>query len=261
MKIIGVSLIIACAGLIVLCLLFTGQSDAKIDPKSIVGIWLFDEGKGDNVKDSSGNGHDGTIIGRGSKWVDGKYGKALEFTGANHVDCGNAASLDMKGQSITLAALVKTDGFPIGEWHAIAQKGKGPGSYQLHFNSIGGFLNWNPVPNTPLQHEVDLTDGKWHYIVAVFNDRASKSFLYLDGKLAAVGVEQARIGTNKDNLRLGADWAPRDIWRGVIDEIAILSKALSEADSKLIMTAGVTGALAVSPKDKLATSWGDIKAQ
>jgi hypothetical protein len=37
----------------------------------------FDEGSGKDVKDLSDNGNDGTIT--GAKWVEGKFGKALEF--------------------------------------------------------------------------------------------------------------------------------------------------------------------------------------
>ena len=49
----------------------------------LVGYWPMDEGNGDKVKDVSGNGHDGTA--KNTKWVDGKYGKALEFNGVDSI--------------------------------------------------------------------------------------------------------------------------------------------------------------------------------
>ena len=66
--------------LIVIGLIFTGQSSAKIDSKSIVGVWLFDEGSGKTARDSSGKGNDGELM-NNPKWVSGKFGKALEFDG------------------------------------------------------------------------------------------------------------------------------------------------------------------------------------
>ncbi len=48
----------------------------------VVGVWLFDEGKGKTVRDASGNGHDGEIIGEVA-WADGKFEKALEFDGGH----------------------------------------------------------------------------------------------------------------------------------------------------------------------------------
>ena len=45
----------------------------------LVGYWPFDEGKG-SPKDASGNENHGKIAGE-PRWVDGKFGKALEFKG------------------------------------------------------------------------------------------------------------------------------------------------------------------------------------
>ena len=72
-------LTIVCISLIVISLMFVGQSYAKIDPETIVGAWLFDEGSGKTVKDSSGNGNDGKL--EGPKSAKGVFGKALEFDG------------------------------------------------------------------------------------------------------------------------------------------------------------------------------------
>lgn len=41
--------LLVCVSLIVISLIFIGQSYAKIDPKAIVGIWLFNEGIMDDV--------------------------------------------------------------------------------------------------------------------------------------------------------------------------------------------------------------------
>ena len=61
-------------------LLFAVSSEAKIDPKTIAGMWLFDEDEDDIAEDSSGNGNDGKLI-NGPEWDDGKFGSALEFDG------------------------------------------------------------------------------------------------------------------------------------------------------------------------------------
>ena len=72
------------------CLIFTcifffvSSGKSQAGPEGLVGAWLFDEGKGNVAKDASGNGHDGEI--RKAKWVDGKFGKALEFNGDGAVE-------------------------------------------------------------------------------------------------------------------------------------------------------------------------------
>lgn len=65
--------IIACIGVAI-------PADTKVDRDTIIGIWLFDEGISNGVKDASGNGHDGIVVGM-PEVVDGKFGKALSFGG------------------------------------------------------------------------------------------------------------------------------------------------------------------------------------
>ncbi len=61
--------------------LMLATSDAAIDPDNVVGVWLFDEGSGEVATDASENGLDGTLHGN-PKWVNGKFGKALELDGS-----------------------------------------------------------------------------------------------------------------------------------------------------------------------------------
>ncbi|MFP6724215.1 MAG: hypothetical protein VCF25_28700, partial [Candidatus Poribacteria bacterium] len=81
------NLICASVGLIVLVLMFTSQSDAKVK-ETLVGAWLFDG----NAKDASENGKDGKLE-NGPTFVAGKIGQALKFAGGkagnDHVNLGN----------------------------------------------------------------------------------------------------------------------------------------------------------------------------
>jgi len=88
-------LTIICIGFIIVSFMFAGQSYAEIDPETILGIWLFDEGTGNTAEDASGNGNDGRLM-NAPKWVAGKFGSALEFDGSStYVDCGNAPALNV----------------------------------------------------------------------------------------------------------------------------------------------------------------------
>ena len=69
------NLICASVGLIVLVMMFTSQSDAKVK-ETLVGAWLFDG----NAKDASENGKDGKLE-NGPTFVAGKIGQALKFAG------------------------------------------------------------------------------------------------------------------------------------------------------------------------------------
>ena len=79
MKIVMASLMLV--SLIVLSLVFAGISTAEFDLETVVGMWLFDEGKGNTAADSSENGNDGKLE-NDPKWTkDGKFGAAMEFDG------------------------------------------------------------------------------------------------------------------------------------------------------------------------------------
>ena len=68
-------------GLFAISILINSTASAEIDPDTIVGMWLFDEGKGNAATDETGNGLDGEFEGK-PKWVNGKFGKGLELDGA-----------------------------------------------------------------------------------------------------------------------------------------------------------------------------------
>lgn len=70
--------VIACA---CIASVFPVLSAAEVSVDDAIGVWLFDEGKGNVAKDSSPNGNDGELI-AGPKWVEGKFGGALEFDGS-----------------------------------------------------------------------------------------------------------------------------------------------------------------------------------
>ena len=74
--VLGIALSIAC------------QVDAQIDPETVVGVWMFETDPKDGVRDNSGNGHNGEVTGD-VKWVQGKFGEALEFPGVS----GNLVSI------------------------------------------------------------------------------------------------------------------------------------------------------------------------
>jgi hypothetical protein len=65
----------------ILALVFGLFAIASLSSKGdVIAAWLFDEGNGKVLQDTSGNGNDGEIFGS-AKWDEGKFGKALFFDG------------------------------------------------------------------------------------------------------------------------------------------------------------------------------------
>ena len=126
MKSTFVRLTIFCIGLVIISLVLTGRTDAQLDLKGAVAIWLFDEGKGDKVADASGNGNDGELV-HNPKWVEGKFGEALDFDGvADYVE-------------INVPVVVETEDFTMGLW-------VNPGETQKQWANILSSHGGDPGP-------------------------------------------------------------------------------------------------------------------
>ena len=85
--------------------------------------------------------------------------------------------------------------------------------------------------------------------------------MYLDGENILdfdVKKDPRFNGVNDQDLRIGcAEGKPEYAFKdGFIDEVAIWSRALSETEIRTAMRGPL---FSVSPKDKIATTWGNIK--
>ena len=249
-------------------LMFVCISYAKIDPETLVGMWLFDENKGDVAEDSSGEENTGTLMNK-PEWVEGKFGTALEFDGVDdYVSVGDTDELSgAVGKELTVVAWFKPSDVAerykgiVSKYLSAGEKDWGllVNSGQLEFGYEAGGNNWES--STPLKGGTLNTDT-WHHGAFVLNGKDVK--LYLDG--AEVGAVELPTDTpdTTANVEIGAVSYKPSYYSGIIDEVAIFNAALSEEDIKAIMDKGLAvaiGAVAVAPAGKLTTTWASIKAQ
>ncbi len=255
---------------IVISLMFVGISYARIEPKTAVGVWLFDKGKGDTAKDSSENGNDGTLMNK-PKWVDGKFGKALAFDGSNYVQVAHADNLTMTNE-ITVEFWFKTGKkmSVFGDRQAVVGKhyleyevGIYPngGVHTYTSNGAGGYDEGINTSIAGKLAEGDWIRDKWYHLAWTLN--GNHEIVYVNGinigeydkpnKGTKPGTHTLEIGR-----RVGGS-LPLD---GAVDEVAVFNVALEEKDIQDSMNKGlerVLGFTAVSPSGKLTTIWGQIK--
>jgi hypothetical protein len=258
-------LTIVCVSLLITSLMFIDLSYAKIDPKSVAGMWFFNEGKGKIAEDFSGNGNGGNITGN-PKWVDGKFGKALEFNGVNdYVDIG-AGKFDTIADG-TIALCFNHRG-TAGDnrvifGHTKDGSNRSPifvnnGSQKITYEMIVGGVNHG------LSSDNVVVAGTWYYFAVTFGKGGMK--MYVDGvQQAATDPNEGGyddIGTSSENMmcrHLGGFHLP-----GTVDEAAIFNVVLEKEDIQAIMNQGLERALgitAVYPTGKLATTWAKVKSQ
>jgi len=250
---------IGCFSLIVISLMFIIQADAKIDPETIAGLWVFNEGSGKVAEDSSGNGYDGELK-KNPKWADGKYKKGLEFFGGNYVELlDSAEGLPFGGvEPFSVTAWVKNSagGTIIGKFN-----GGVIGAYIVAVSGGGTVTFHREVAPWGLTGTKALPKDEFGHVAATYDGSDMK--IYIDGELDS---EHARAAQNTDTVTpvlIGARFTggnPSNFFTGVLDEVALFSVALSEDDIKVAMR-GLSPDSAVFHANKVTTTWASIKVQ
>ena len=250
-------LTIICIGVVVVSLMFVGISNAKIDKKAIMGMWLFDEGKGDAAKDSSENGNDGKLTGD-PQWVEGKFGgDALEFNGDDFVDYGMQEY--EFGGAITVVFWLKHIG---GDYRGVINNGYWDDcSWEIRFGREDAGTRLGTRINTDkgdVRLSIHPSADEWHHIALVYDGK--KVQFYLDGSAEQEGDLTGEIKIVATPVVMGHNGKNGEWYSGLLDEVAIFNVGLSKDDIKNIMTEGMTAVFtAVSPSGKLSTTWASIK--
>lgn len=241
------------------------QVDAALDPESLVGLWLFDDGNGDVASDSSDNGLDGAIQGN-ANWVDGQFGKALQLDGSSaYVE---VPAHENPRDAITISLWVKSQTETWNQHGFFVEKRN---AYVLHPNANTKVVAWalcnNGCWNKPHAWSTnaagpdDITE--WHMYTVTYDSSSGDWFIYVDAE------EASSLELNTDPL--DADTGPVFIGRDsccagrlgnvTIDEVAIFNVALSQSDIKTLMDKGLGTSLTdVEPAGKMTTTWGNLKS-
>ena len=246
---------------------FTANAPAEIDPGTVVGLWLFDEGNGKVASDASGNGLDGEFEGK-PKWVQGKFGEGLELDGQGAYV--KIPEHDNPTEQITVSIWVKslTD-----TWNQHGFMVEKRPAYIIHPNEGTKNVSW-PICNGGCWNKPgEWRDGEigpkditeWHMYTTTFDSNTGEWFIYIDGKEeSAMDIAKNPIDLDSGPVNIGFD----DCCGGgrfgevIIDEVAIFNVALEEDDIQKLMNDGLYFAvLAVEPADKMTTTWADVKVK
>ena len=255
------------------------QGFSAVDPETAVAVWLFNEEKGDIAKDLMENALDAKFADP-VKWTDGKFDGGLEFKSGGLVDVGVSPLLNVGKANFSMIVWFKYSKTPAGWYASLISKAdlamprhgyilgiRG----NLDPNNKGKPLFWFGLAQGAGIHlfgTSTINDGKWHHLAATA-DRKGAMKLYRDGELEAEKDIAAHANQNEDNLKpftIGGEVgvAVRTLVDGTMDEVALFNVVLTEDQITDIVEKGLArtlGAEAVSPNDKLATTWGKLKIE
>lgn len=213
--------------------------------RGLVGCWLFNEGGGSRVFDSARRNH-GTLTNMdpASDWVNGKFGRALDFDGSDdYVNFGDYSATDgLRRLSVDLVVRVDnvTNSTPgrhwVGKWGGafgtncewIISQADGQGG-KLVFAAVTNGANYFLLTTT----SNILTSGAWVRISVVWNGGTVGS-IFVNGVQQAVTNSSlgspTAIMTSTAEMRFGRQTAGTASLAGRIDRCVIYNRALTAAE-------------------------------
>ncbi|MCS6863091.1 MAG: LamG domain-containing protein, partial [Abditibacteriales bacterium] len=231
-------------------LIMTLMNATTQNEPGLVAHYTFDEGSGAVLRDVSGNGNDGTI--HGARFVPCGGGFCLEFDGVDDfVDCGGKPSLDLR-DAVTLEAWVFPAARVKGEAGIV---GKHFDSYLLSFYADGQCWWYISSGGNNTKHL--LTTGSWHHVVGTFDGKTLK--LYVDGKLVSTNPSKFDTIRPGRNFFIGCASSRTAYFPGMIDEVRVYNRALSEEEVRRHFEEGVQQ-LELTAKYQAVTAVQSVRA-
>jgi len=201
---------------------------------NLVAYYNFDEGAGTALFDSSGNGNNGVISGAAVWSSSGRMGGALVFDGTtNLVTVPGGGSLNMT-TGMTLEAWVQPTTWPSSGIVSLLNKyidgtSEGQFCYTL-FGSVNGISagvttggRWifdDGTQSVPL--------NTWTHLAVTYDGAALT--LFFNGEQQSSTPVTGPIATSAQPLFIGGDQPYGEFFNGMIDEIRIYNRALSQAE-------------------------------
>ena len=225
----------------------------------LIGYWPFDEGKGTEAADITGNGNDGTFNGN-VEWVAGYKGSAVYFDTAGERVVVGPIDPTAENNAMTLAAWINWEG----EGHTIEQQG-----------IIGKRLGWDPGTNIKwfwqtnpagaLLFRADWANGggtglwwgntdllpyvnEWAHVALTWDNGAA--IQYINGEEVERGNVTFQDTADDTPVTIGCvDSTNNETFVGTIDEVRIYDHALTQAEIQTIMLGIFPTAFGPNPTD------------
>ncbi len=223
----------------------------------LAGFWRFN---GDG-KDASGSGRDLTITGNPS-FVSGKFGQAMSFDGTGNQFAsrpGDDTAFDLGSGDFTVQIWANFKTEP--REQTLIEKFTGASGPGWSFTTPGGqSLEFYSTYNQ-LQYVLPISTGAWYHFLA--RNSSGNLTLFVNGT-AVAGLQLHSIPPSVNPLLIGrrnSGDARNFAMNGLLEDAAIWTRALSDAEILAVYQGGLETALSTTPVtvlDKLTSASSGI---
>ncbi|WP_288007771.1 DUF2341 domain-containing protein [Thermofilum sp.] len=227
----------------------TGQSDVNSVFFAVIpnlkALFRLDEDSSSSITYPDPASTIGSPVGtlqNGPTWVQGKYKYALSFDGVDdYVNFGNI--LNLAGKSLTISAWIKVNQLPpSGYTYPFVARRQTSGSYNADYlvevTSGGGICFTYAKAGTYNWYGSCtgggiITAGQWFHVVAVFDSSSTTAKIYVNAvQKASQNTGQQLTSNSGAVFRLAYTWdtGTNKYYNGVLDEIAVFDRALTDSE-------------------------------
>lgn len=215
------------------------------------GMWDFETGSGDTVKDKSGYGNNGTWSGAGIHWQENdinELGVAAVFNGSSDYVALNGLFYNQEGQieEVTVEFWLKTTDtraaivdFDVSEYYGVGINFQG--------NQTDGAISWETRDEQNSGHNMSsdtlIHDDAWHHVAVVFDSESGNKAIYIDGQEdileeeahhagRKLGTGDTRYGFLGDGSEATSFDGTRNLryYEGLLDDVRIYHQALENVE-------------------------------
>jgi hypothetical protein len=233
----------------------TGQSDVNSVFFAVIpnlqALFRLDEDSSSQITYADPASLIGSAVGtlkNGPVWVQGRYGYALKFDGVDdYVDFGDI--LNLAGKSLTISAWIRVDKLPPpGYTYPFVARRQDSGSYNADYlvevRSDGGICFTYAKAGTYNWYGACtgggiVAAGQWYHVVATFDSSTTTARIYVNAVQRASQATGQQLTSNSGAVfRLAYTWytGNNKYYNGVLDEIAVFDRALTDAEVSALYT-------------------------
>jgi len=198
----------------------------------LVGYWSFNEGSDSTAYDDSGNGYQGTI--NDASWSNGIYGSALEFDGDDFVAFDSpvlntppysvCSWVHPDSFSVEVGKYIMANGGESNDAHGFCLLLQNPGNWFFAGKKTDKIAHIQTYPAS--------SSEEWVFLCGTWDGNGLENFdLYVNGELVSgTRWTEDDSGNEERNLRIGASSYELGGFQGLIDEVRIYDRELSQEE-------------------------------
>lgn len=227
-----------------------GARIERLNPinRGLLGWWLFNEGAGSRIHDSSGNGNHGiaTTVNSSTAWGGSPLGKSFVLNGSSDFITITPSNTLRPLTSLSIVAIVNGTGADDGN-SVVTHRGITTRvSWSIENTTIVGNRMLNTVSDDGTlgasNHKLWRNsagficfDKTWHSVVMTFDGPTSTFLMYIDGRRdrGAIPVANGNIKFLHDstlNLYFGCRGDETKQWDGSFSDVKMYDRALSNRE-------------------------------